>query len=87
MQRQKDTQHTDIIHCSDTYCCNGFIQIGEEMNYPYMQNLMLPNSQPQEVVKVNGKGGVDAYQMLPISVMGKWVANAPAAAAYTTAKA
>lgn len=37
------------------------------MNYPYMQNLMLPNSQPQEVVKVNGKGGVDAYQMMPNS--------------------
>ena len=35
------------------------------MNYPYMQNLMLPNSQPQEVVKVSGKNGIDALQMPP----------------------
>lgn len=40
------------------------------MNYPYqsnqyLQNLMLP--QPQEVVKVNGKNGVDAYQLAPNS--------------------
>lgn len=35
------------------------------MNYPYqLQNLML---QPQEVIKVNGKNGVDAYQMAPNS--------------------
>ena len=34
------------------------------MNYPYqIQNLML--SQPQEVVKVNGVNGVNAYQMAP----------------------
>jgi len=33
-------------------------------NYPYLQNLML---QPQEVVKVNGKNGVDAYQIPPNS--------------------
>lgn len=37
------------------------------MNYPYLQNLMIPQGQPQEVIKVNGKGGVDAYQMLPNS--------------------
>ena len=41
------------------------------MNYPYqnnqyLQNLMLP-PQPQEVVKVNGKNGVDAYQIAPNS--------------------
>ena len=40
------------------------------MNYPYqnnqyLQNLMLP--QQQEVVKVNGKNGVDAYQLGPNS--------------------
>lgn len=39
------------------------------MNYPYqnnyLQNLMLP--QPHEVTKVNGKGGVDAFQMAPNS--------------------
>lgn len=36
------------------------------MNYPYqIQNLML--SQPQEVVKVNGVNGVNAYQMAPNS--------------------
>lgn len=40
------------------------------MNYPYqnnqyLQNLMLP--QQQEVVKVNGKNGVDAFQLAPNS--------------------
>lgn len=40
------------------------------MNYPYqsnqyLQNLMLP--QQQEVVKVNGKNGVDAFQLGPNS--------------------
>lgn len=41
------------------------------MNYPYqnntqfLQNLMLPTQ--QEVIKVNGKNGVDAYQMAPNS--------------------
>ena len=31
----------------------------------YLQNLMMP--QQQEVVKVNGKNGVDAYQLAPNS--------------------
>ena len=36
------------------------------MSYPYqnnqyLQNLMLQQTMPQEVIKVNGKGGVDAY--------------------------
>lgn len=40
------------------------------MSYPYsnnqfLQNLMLPTQ--QEVIKVNGKNGVDAYQMGPNS--------------------
>lgn len=40
------------------------------MNFPYqnnqyLQNLMLP--QQQEVVKVNGKNGVDAFQLSPNS--------------------
>ena len=39
------------------------------MNYPYqnqyLQNLVMP--QQQEVVKVNGKNGVDAYQIAPNS--------------------
>ena len=40
------------------------------MNFPYqnnqyLQNLMLP--QQQEVVKVNGKNGVDAFQLAPNS--------------------
>lgn len=40
------------------------------MNFPYqsnqyLQNLMLP--QQQEVVKVNGKNGVDAFQLGPNS--------------------
>ena len=40
------------------------------MNYPYqnnqyLQNLMMP--QQQEVVKVNGKNGVDAFQLAPNS--------------------
>lgn len=39
------------------------------MNYPYqnqyLQNLMMP--QQQEVVKVNGKNGVDAFQIAPNS--------------------
>ena len=39
------------------------------MNYPYqnqyLQNLVMP--QQQEVVKVNGKNGVDAYQLAPNS--------------------
>lgn len=34
---------------------------------PYLQNLMLQQSVPQEVIKVNGKGGVDAFQMPPNS--------------------
>ena len=33
----------------------------------YLQNLMLQQTMPQEVIKVNGKGGVDAYQMPPNS--------------------
>ena len=43
------------------------------MNYPYqnntqfLQNLMLQQTQPQEVVKVNGINGVNAYQMPPNS--------------------
>ena len=41
------------------------------MNYPYqnnqyLQNLMLPQQQ-QEVVKVNGKNGVNAFQLAPNS--------------------
>ena len=39
------------------------------MNYPYqnqyLQNLVMP--QQQEVVKVNGKNGVDAFQLAPNS--------------------
>ena len=39
------------------------------MSYPYqnqyLQNLVMP--QQQEVVKVNGKNGVDAYQIAPNS--------------------
>ena len=40
------------------------------MNYPYQnnqywQNLVMP--QQQEVVKVNGKNGVDAFQLAPNS--------------------
>ena len=39
------------------------------MNYPYqnqyLQNLMIP--QQQEVVKVSGKNGVDAFQLAPNS--------------------
>ena len=40
------------------------------MNYPfqnnqYLQNLVMP--QQQDVVKVNGKNGVDAYQLAPNS--------------------
>ena len=40
------------------------------MNFPYqsnqyLQNLMMP--QQQEVVKVNGKNGVDAFQIAPNS--------------------
>lgn len=39
------------------------------MNFPYQNNQYLQNLmlQQQEVVKVNGKGGVDAYQMPPNS--------------------
>lgn len=42
-------------------------------NYPYqnnsqfLQNLMLQQAQPHEVTKVNGKNGVDAFQMPPNS--------------------
>lgn len=38
-----------------------------QVNNPYLQNLMLQQTQAQEVVKVNGKNGVDAYQMPPNS--------------------
>lgn len=41
------------------------------MNYPYqnqyLQNLIMPQQQQQEVVKVNGKNGVDAFQLAPNS--------------------
>ena len=38
-----------------------------QTNNPYLQNLMLQQAQSHEVVKVNGKNGVDAYQMPPNS--------------------
>ncbi len=43
------------------------------MNYPYqnnnqyLQNLLLQQPQTQEVIKVNGVNGVNAYQMAPNS--------------------
>ena len=36
-------------------------------NNQFLQNLMLQQTAPQEVVKVNGVNGVNAYQMAPNS--------------------
>ena len=68
MCRQTNTQHTHIVCNPGTNGDYGFIQIGGIMNYPYqtpyLQNL-LPTT--QEVIKVNGINGVNAYQLPPNS--------------------
>lgn len=37
------------------------------MNYPYLQNLVMPQTQIQKVVEVSGKNGAEAYMLAPDS--------------------